>query len=566
MSDINDSIAEGSVRILFLGGLGEIGMNCMVLETMDSMIMIDCGLMFSDLEHFGVEFVIPDFTYVLDRAEKFKAIILTHGHEDHIGALAYLLKAGVNPKIYTSSFTTLMLREKLKEYGLDTSVRLNILKPGNSIECGDFKIAGEFVNHSIVESMAIFIDTPAGKVIHTGDFRFDSHPQFGKPLDLTPFKKAGEEGVLLLMSDSTNVERCSHNDSESVVKDELEKVVAAAEGLTIISMFSSNIGRMGQIVNIAKKMDKKIVLSGRSMEQNFRLAESAGYFKDVAPMLVSLDGIDQYERKKVIVLSTGSQGEGRSALVRISHGEHRDIELTRKDQVILSSKFIPGNEKAISRMINQLFKQGADVVYESVREIHVSGHATRPELKVMLETVKPKFFIPIHGEYRHLVHHARLAREVGIPENHIKIAVNGDVMELSSDHMRQVDHIEEPRVLIESREGSDISKLVLKERRQLGETGVVFVLMVREGDHGDIIAGPEVILKGLATGDDETQLVLEAKKIARRVIQKFNEGVDYGNYGGSRVDLQEAIRIDLRRFFQSKINKKPVVLPMMIDL
>jgi ribonuclease J len=459
-----------------------------------------------------------------------------------------------------------MLREKLKEYGLDTSVRLNILKPGNSIECGDFKIAGEFVNHSIVESMAIFIDTPAGKVIHTGDFRFDSHPQFGKPLDLTPFKKAGEEGVLLLMSDSTNVERCSHNDSESVVKDELEKVVAAAEGLTIISMFSSNIGRMGQIVNIAKKMDKKIVLSGRSMEQNFRLAESAGYFKDVAPMLVSLDGIDQYERKKVIVLSTGSQGEGRSALVRISHGEHRDIELTRKDQVILSSKFIPGNEKAISRMINQLFKQGADVVYESVREIHVSGHATRPELKVMLETVKPKFFIPIHGEYRHLVHHARLAREVGIPENHIKIAVNGDVMELSSDHMRQVDHIEEPRVLIESREGSDISKLVLKERRQLGETGVVFVLMVREGDHGDIIAGPEVILKGLATGDDETQLVLEAKKIARRVIQKFNEGVDYGNYGGSRVDLQEAIRIDLRRFFQSKINKKPVVLPMMIDL
>lgn len=554
------------LKIVPLGGLGEIGMNCMVLEYEDEIIVVDCGILFSDLDHFGVEFIIPDFTYLKERKDKIKAIVITHGHEDHVGALPFVLKMGISVPIYASTFSSFLIRERLKEHGLVDQVDLRVFKMGEKINFNHFKITTVSVNHSIVDAAALLIDTPLGKVIHTGDFKIDPTPFFGRMMNLDAFGKAGDEGVLLLMSDSTNVERHEHSMSESVIYQKFEQLFAAAEGLTIVSMFASNVGRMGQVLDLAYRLNKKVILAGRSMEQNVRLGVEAGYLKNVESTLISIDDLERYPRNQVIVLSTGSQGEHRSSLIRIAMGEHSHIELEKGDLVLMSSKFIPGNEKAIGKMINQLFKQGAEVLYEAVHDIHVSGHATRPELAEMLHLARPKFFIPIHGEYRHLVHHAGLAEESGVPPENVVIAVNGDVIQVTPDSCKVVDHFEEPRILVEGREGNDVSKLVLRERRQLGEKGVVFSLMVRNAESRRIISGPEIISKGLAHESREGWLVEEAKKIVKKIIREYESGLDGEGLRGPQMDLQETIRVELRRFFYANIGKKPTVLPIVLDL
>jgi ribonuclease J len=552
-----------NLRIIPLGGLGEIGMNCMVLESDEEILVVDCGLMFSDLDHFGVEFVIPDFNYLRERKEKVKGILITHGHEDHVGALAFLHKSGVHAPIYASTFSSLLIRERMKEHALEDRIDLRTFKMGEEIQFKDFKVKTVSVNHSIIDSAALIIDTPAGKIIHTGDFKMDATPFFGKMIDLHAFGKAGEEGVLLLMSDSTNVERHEHSMSESVIYQKFEQLFAAAEGLTIVSMFASNVGRMGQVFDIAKKLDRKIVLSGRSMEQNVRLGTEAGYLKDAYSVVIDAADIKKYPREKILVLSTGSQGEHRASLIRIANGEHPIIQLQKGDTVLMSSKFIPGNEKAIGRMINSLFKQGAEVLYEAVHDIHVSGHATRPELKKMIEITKPKFFLPIHGEYRHLVHHAKVAEEAGVKSENVLVVTNGAVLDLTPDSFQITEKLEENRVLVEGREGNDITKLVLKDRRQMGEKGIVFSLLVRNLETKRIIAGPEIIAKGLASEQNEPWLLAEAKKLVQKIIVSYEEDVAAG---GARIDLQETIRVELRRFFNANIGKKPTVLPMILDL
>jgi len=551
------------LKIVPLGGLGEIGMNCMVLEYEDEILVVDCGLLFSDLDHFGVEFIIPDFTYLKERKDKVKGFIVTHGHEDHIGALAFALKAGIHAPIYASPFSSLLIRERFKEYGLEDRAQIRTFKMGDRLDFKHFKVKTISVNHSIVDSAALIIDTPMGKVIHTGDFKIDGNPFYGQSMDLDSFSKAGDEGVLLLMSDSTNVEKHEHSLSESVIYQKFEQLFAAAQGLTIVSMFASNVGRMGQIFDVAKRLDKKIILSGRSMEQNVRLGVEAGYLKGSESCIIRLDDLDRFPRDRVIVISTGSQGEHRSSLVRIAMGDHSQIQLQQGDVVLMSSKFIPGNEKAIGRMINQLFKQGAEVLYEAVHDIHVSGHATRPELKEMLTRVRPKYFIPIHGEYRHLVHHAALARECGIPAKNVLTAVNGDVIQVTPSSCKIIQHLEETRVLVEGREGNDISKLLLRERRQMGEKGVVFSLLVRNVETRKIISGPEIISKGLTHEDREAWLIEEAKKVVKKVVADFEAGT---NDRGPEGDLQETIRVQLRRFFFHNIGRKPVVLPIILDL
>ncbi len=551
------------LKIIPLGGLGEIGMNCMVLEYKDEILVVDCGLLFSDLDHFGVEFVIPDFSYLKERKDKVKGFLITHGHEDHIGALPFALKAGIHAPVFASSFSSLLIRERLKEHGLEDRVDLRTFKMGDEIEFNHFKVKTISVNHSIVDSAALIIDTPLGKVVHTGDFKIDGTPFYGQMIDLKAFSRAGDEGVLLLMSDSTNVERHEHSLSESIIYQKFEQLFAAAEGLTIVSMFASNVGRMGQIFELAAKLDKKIALTGRTMDQNVRLGLEAGYLKGASSRLISLDDLDKYPRNQVIVLSTGSQGEHRSALIRVANGEHSQIHLQQGDLVLMSSKFIPGNEKAIGRMINNLFKQGAEVLYEAVHDIHVSGHATRPELKEMLNRVRPKYFIPIHGEYRHLVHHAAVAEETGIPAKNVLIAVNGDVVQLTPDSCRVIEHMEESRVLVEGREGNDVSKLLLRERRQMGEKGVVFSLVVRNAESRRIISGPEIISKGLAHEDREGWLIEEAKKLVKKIIADYDLAV---GGRGPEMDLQETIRVELRRFFNHNIGKKPTVLPIVLDL
>lgn len=552
------------LRIIPLGGLGEIGMNCLVLEHEEEILVVDCGLMFSDLDHFGVEFVIPDFTYLVERKDKVKGFLITHGHEDHIGALPFALKAGIRAPVFASKFSSLLIRERLTEYGLVDSTDIRVFKMGDVLKFKHFTVQTASVNHSIVDAAALIIDTPMGRVIHTGDFKIDPTPFLESTIDPKPFQKAGEKGVKLLLSDSTNVERHTCSLSEKVIYNKFEQIFSESKGLTMIAMFASNVSRMAQVFDLARKMKKKVVLSGRTMEQNVRLGTESGHLKNVDSLLLAMDDLESHNRKDIIVLSTGSQAEHSSSLVRIANGEHRAIQIMQGDLVVLSSRYIPGNEKAIGKMVNNLFKRGAEVLYEAVQDIHVSGHATRPELKTMLEWTKPEFFVPIHGEYRHLVHHAQLAEEAGVAPENTVIATNGDIIELTQDSCRVVEHMEEPRVLIEGREGNDVTKLVLKERRQLGETGVVFSLMVRNAENGEILSEPEVITKGLTNETLEGWLIDEAKKIVKKAVYDHHQSII--NRSPMENDLQETIRLELRRFFKQNIGKKPIVLPIVLDL
>jgi ribonuclease J len=351
--------------------------------------------------------------------------------------------------------------------------------------------------------------------------------------------------------------------SESKIYENFEHLFAAAQGLTIVATFASNIARMGQVMELAKKLGKRVALSGRGMEQNVRLGQEAGYLKDSSSVLIGLDQIRQYNRSDIIVLSTGSQAEQGSALTRVAFGEHKLLDLQAGDTVLMSSRYIPGNEKAIGRMINHLFKQGAQVLYESIHEIHTSGHATRPELKQMIEICKPRFFIPIHGEYRHLVQHVAVAKEAGVSPNQTLVAVDGDIVELDGKTIELIDRLDEPRVLIEGRDGTDLSKLVLKERRQLGEKGVVFALMIRNAESHHILAGPEIIAKGLVNETMEGWLIEEARNAARRTVERYTQALDER---GPPFDLQEEVRVELRRFFNANINKKPTVVPVVLDI
>lgn len=551
------------LRILPLGGLGEIGMNCMVLEYEDEIIVVDCGLLFSDLDHFGVEFIIPDFTYLVERKDKIKAFLITHGHEDHVGALAFAIKAGIRAPIYASPFASILIRQRLVEHGLESRTEIRTFQMGDRIETKHFKATTTSVNHSIVDSAALIIDTPVGRVVHTGDFKIDPTPFYGEMIDRSVFTRAGDDGVLLLLSDSTNVERCTHTISESRIYQKFEQLFAAAEGLTVIAMFASNVARMGQVLELANRMGKKVAFAGRSMEQNSLSSQTLGYLKDAQSTVISMNDVDQYPRNQVIVVTSGSQAEPFAALSRAANGEHKQMRLQKGDLVLMSSRSIPGNEKAIGRMINNLFRQGAEVLYEAVHDIHTSGHATRPELKQMLEWTRPKFFIPIHGEYRHLVHHAALAREAGVLEANVLVANNGDVVEFTADSMRLAGHLDEARVLIEGREGGDISKLVLKDRRLMAEKGIVFALMVRNLETRRIMAGPEIITKGLVGESVESWLIEEAKNFARKLVLDYDQTL---RAGGGETDLQETMRIELRRFFNGNLGKKPTVIPIILDL
>lgn len=538
-------------------------MNCLILETENDIVVIDCGILFSDLEHFGVEFVIPDFDYLMERRDKVRAIIATHGHEDHIGALPFLIKSGIVAPIYASPFTSMLIREKLREPGYSDLVEVRTFRFGEKFKVGPFTVEPISVNHSIVDAAALIIDTPLGKIVHTGDFKVDPSPFYGSAMDFSKFEKAGDEGVLLLLSDSTNVERQTENPSEKEIYPEFDSIVEMAEGLVVFSLFASNVARMGQLLEICEKRGKKVALAGRTMEKNVGLARDLGYLKGSQNILIGMDQVGHYDRDEVVILSTGSQGEHRSALTRMATGEHPSIRLQEGDLVVLSSKFIPGNERAIGRMINDLFRQGAEVVYDQLRKVHVSGHATKPELARMLRACKPKFFLPVHGEYRHLVMHSRLARECGVKEGNVLLATNGDILELTKDSFERVDRIEECRVLVEGRDGNDVTRVLVKDRRKLAETGVMFSLLVRNSEDGKLISGPDILGFGIVNDEAMPDLQDECKMIVKRVMDRYG-GDEFRP--GSKDDLQEEIRIELRRHLKNVTGKKPVVLPIVLDL
>lgn len=557
-------MSKTSIKIFPLGGLGEIGMNCLVIDTGKDAIMIDCGLLFTDLSDFGVEYAIPDFKLLEPMRDRLRGLIVTHGHEDHIGAIPYLEREKLYLAVYATEFAQRLVGARLDEAGLLDRFQLNEYKYHQEFTVGSFSVTPIPVNHSIIEASALKICVEGKTILHTGDFKIDSSPFYGSELDLDTFKKIGDEGVDLLLSDSTNVERLDPSKSEASIFEFIEHTIAAAQGLTILSMFSSNIGRMGQVLEMAAKMGKKIAFTGRSMQRNLVLAQESGYLKHASQVLVDIDDFEQVPRNKLIVIATGSQGEYRSALFRISMGEHKTVQLQKGDQVILSSKFIPGNELAISRLINNLFRQGAEVLYESLHAVHVSGHAARPELKKMLEAIRPKNFIPVHGEYRHLVHHSRLAVECGVKPDHVLTLQNGDSAELIGQKIERGETVEAAKVLCQMPKGSELSREMLRARRKMAEGGSVFVGVTRQEDSGRIVSGPSVIINGVVPDEVLPDMIQDLTEMAReRVASECRHDFD------DRLptdQLEEELRIDVRRFFNQRLGRKPPVFTMILDL
>ena len=543
-----------------LGGLGEIGLNMAAFEYGEDIVIVDCGLMFPEPYMLGIDVVIPDISYLLERTDKIRAILLTHGHEDHIGALPYVLR-DINPPIYGTALTLGFVKEKLKEYELDQKVDLRVVKPRQKVQLGQFEVEFIRVAHSIVDGCALAIGTPEGVVIHTGDFKLDQTPVDGELTDLATFSRYGEAGVLALFADSTNVEREGYTLSERLVGDAFDEIFPNCSGRVIVAAFSSNIHRVQQVVHAAEKSGRKVLLNGRSMIGNVQIARELGYLKIPDGLLIDLKELPRLPKEQVCMITTGSQGEPRSSLIRIAMDDHKQIKLERGDTVILSSRFIPGNEKTISDLMNHLYRRGAEVIHEKVSEVHVSGHASQEELKLLHNLVKPRFFVPVHGEYRHLVKHSQLAQKVGTPEERCILAVNGDVILFSNDEACIVDHVNTGRVFVDGKGVGDVGNVVLKDRKHLSEDGMVVVIIGINQVSGEIIYGPDIVSRGFVFEDDSQQYLEEARKVVLDTLALMSAETmtDW-----SEVKLE--VRRVLRRLFNKTLERRPVILPLILEM
>lgn len=549
------------LKIIPLGGLGEIGLNMMVFEYDDTIVIIDSGLMFPEDYMLGVDYVIPDMDYIRKNRDKVAGIILTHAHEDHVGALPYLLRE-VNIPVYATEFTLGMLRRKLEEHDLLSVTYLKKIKPGGKLQIPPFEFEFIRVNHSVVDGVGIAIKTPVGCIVHTGDFKLSDTVVPGMMTDVATFERLGEEGVLALLSDSTNVEKEGRTISADVLGQTLRKIIVNKTGRVIVALFASNIARIQQVVNILKSGRRKIVFNGRSIEWSVKIAIELNLLHIPEGMEIDVEQIDQYPADEVLIMTTGSQGEPMSALTRMSAGMHKHIKIEKGDTVVLSSKFIPGNEKAIAKIINDLFRKGADVIYEKISEIHVSGHAFQEELKEMINLTMPDYFIPIHGEYRHLYHHAQLAEEVGIPPDHILLAENGQIIEFDENGGRIRGSIATNRILVDGKGIGDVGRLVLKERRLLSEEGLVVVTMALDEETGFIVYGPEITSKGFVFEHETGHIVEDAKCVILEIIEEISlfEPKD-------RIEmLRKRLHRDLREYFSFTMKRKPVILPFIIEI
>lgn len=548
------------LKIIPLGGLGEIGLNMMVLEYRNSMIVVDAGLMFPEDYMLGIDFVIPAMDYILQHREKVCGIVLTHAHEDHIGALPYLLKEVPVP-VYGSPFTLGVARLKLDEHALADTALFRQVHPNELIRIGEFDIEFVRVGHSIVDGLGLAIRTPLGLIVHTGDFKISPASPRGMLTDVERFAHFGREGVLVLLSDSTNVEKDGTTISDEEVGRTLESVISDSKGRVIIALFASNIARIQQIINIAAKRNSRIVFTGRSIEQAIAIARDLGYLIVPESMEIAIDQVGRFPDNDIIMITTGSQGEPMSALARMATGNHRHIQIKEDDTVILSSKFIPGNEKAIANIINKLYKRGANVIYEKISSIHVSGHAFRDELKQMIRLTAPRYFIPIHGEYRHLILHTRLAQEMGIPKDRTLLAENGQVIEFDEAGVTTAESVVTGRVLVDGKGIGDVGKSVLKERHILSRDGLVVINMAFDEASGVLVYGPEIVSKGFVF-ETETGHVLEgAKDVILQVIDDIPSGT------ADRIELiRTRLNSALRKYFNFAISRRPVILPFILEV
>jgi len=543
------------LRIIPLGGLGEIGMNAMAFETQSDMVLVDCGLQFPDASYPGVEVLVPDLSYVLSRLEKLKGVIITHGHDDHIGAVPYLLREKALD-VYATPFPQGLLEQKLSEFSGCKEITFHKIEPRKKFKVGEFEFDPIPVQHSIIEALAFAIRTPAGVVVHSGDFKHDPQEASREVDTFKVFEEYGDQGVLLLLSDSTNAEREGHTLSEADIEKSFEKILGKQTGRLVVALFASNIRRLEKIFAIAKRQQKKVALMGRSMHSYTRLAIEQGSLKVPEDTLILVENTDKYPDDRVIILTTGSQAEPRSALVRVSEGIHKDFQIRKTDTVIMSSRFIPGNERAITRMIDNLYRAGADVLYESVHQIHVSGHGFQEELLMMLRAVRPQFFIPIHGEFRHLSKHAKLAVSSGVHESKALVIEDGQVIHVSNEEISLGEKLEINKLPAVGSLFVDGSPESLKQKHALAKAGIVFVALFRDAK-GKLLSEPLVSSQGLLLyhGVDEKEVLQEAK--AR--LSQVNK--EYGDY----EDFEEIVKLETRRFFRKHASFKPVVIPIIVS-
>lgn len=547
--------ASPKLRVIPIGGLGEIGMNLMVYEVDDAAIVVDCGMMFPDAATMGVDVVIPDMTYLYERAETVKAVFLTHGHEDHIGALPFLAERVPAP-VYGMPLTLGFVRHKLEEFGMKDDADLRVMKPRDVVEAGPFTVEAIRVTHSIVDAMALAIRTPAGTIIHTGDFKFDQRPVDGEPSDLARFAAYGEEGVLLLVSDSTGAAEDGYTRSEKSVGNAFDRIFAQAPGRVVITTFASHIHRVQQIIDAANRLKRRVSLVGRSMVDNMETAERLGYLRFPRHVRGEED-----PGPNGIIVTTGTQGEPTSALAKMAFKEHRTIELQPKDTVIISARTIPGNEKAVARVIDHLYQRGADVLYHEVPDIHVSGHASADELRLMMNLTKPRFFIPMHGTVRHLVLHERIAHSVGIPEERTFLMTNGNVAEIDGESGRVLpDRVPAGKVFID-RQYEEVASIVVRDRKHLAEDGFVIVVVALNFNSGDIVREPEIITRGLIHVDASAEMITELREMLMTML------VETGREElGDAEAIQEKMRALLKRYFRKKLNRRPMILPVVWEM
>ncbi|MFI3167939.1 MAG: ribonuclease J [Bacillota bacterium] len=553
----NSKSNKNAVKIHFLGGIGEIGKNCTALECGEDIIVIDGGMSFPTEEMPGIDVVLPDTTFLQQNKDRVRGFVITHGHEDHIGALPYILK-DVNAPLYATKLTFAILENKFKEKNV--VAKQNVIAGGSVITLGKFKVEFIHVNHSIPGSVALAITTPQGVIFHTGDFKIDFSPVDGEVMDLARIAEIGKKGVQLLMADSTNSEKEGYVMSESTVGSSLLRLFEENEGKRIIvATFASNVHRVQQIIDVAKRTKRKVALSGRSMINVVDAAMRIGAIKADENTFVDIDKIDKLFDRELVIISTGSQGEPMSALARMASGDFNKVKITNNDAVIISASPIPGNEKGVYRVVNRLMKLGADVIYSKLHEIHVSGHAAREELKIIHELVKPKLFIPVHGEYRHLMSHKNLAIKQGMHESKILVPELGDTIEITKNAAKRVGQIPHGAVLVDGLGFGDMDSLMLKDRKLMSEEGVMIVVVAINTITGELLDDPEIVIRGIVLNSSKDKILLDAKKLILQIIKAHDLKDE-----SSRQELKFEIRKKLRNFF-IKIKQRPMILPIVIE-
>jgi ribonuclease J len=547
------------LKIIPLGGLGEIGKNMTVIEYGTNIMVVDCGMSFPEDEMLGIDIVIPDISYLIKNQDKIKGICLTHGHEDHIGSIPYLLKK-MNVPIYGTKLTLGLVENKLLEHKIEDA-SLNRVEAGQTINLGCFKVTFIRSNHSIPDAVSFAIDTPIGMVVHTGDFKIDYTPINEEVIDLGKLAEFGRKGVLLAMSDSTNVERAGFTESERTIGYKFLEVFKNCESRIIVASFASNVHRLQQVINAAVANNRKVAISGKSMINAVKVSQELGYLEAPEGTLIHLNDLKDYKDNEVVLLTTGSQGEPMSALTRMANNDHKKIQIKKGDLVIISANPIPGNEKTVSRVINMLYEKGATVLYDALTQVHVSGHARREELKLMLSLLKPKFFIPVHGEYRHLMQHAKLAEEMGIPEANTIIGKNGDVIELTSKSISINGSVPSGNILVDGLGVGDVGNIVLRDRKLLAENGLIIVVLVTERGSGKILSGPEIVSRGFIYVRENIDLIEESKSVIRKALSKC-EDTNIRDWNNIKMMIKDA----LSSFIYEKIKRNPMILPIIMEV